>query len=83
MVGVFIKNNLLIEIRIEMIRKKMIKAGLSKGFSHPRTLFLSEKLDKLLNRYQRYNKKNKALQISYKTKSIRKGIGTIYSKRKI
>ncbi|WP_077211840.1 aspartyl-phosphate phosphatase Spo0E family protein [Bacillus dakarensis] len=41
-----------IEIRIEKLRKEMIKAGLSEGFTHPSTILLSKKLDRLMNLYQ-------------------------------
>lgn len=36
-------------IKIETLRKKMISVGLSKGFTSPETIKLSETLDKLLN----------------------------------
>lgn len=38
--------------QIEALRSKLIKCGLEKGFNHPATIELSQKLDKLLNKVQ-------------------------------
>ncbi|UOE53230.1 aspartyl-phosphate phosphatase Spo0E family protein [Bacillus sp. CMF12] len=38
---------------IDVLRKKMISVGKSKGLSHPETLMYSEELDKLIYRVQR------------------------------
>jgi hypothetical protein len=40
-------------IKIETLREKMVSVGLSKGFSSPETIRLSENLDKLLNIQQK------------------------------
>ncbi|WML24736.1 aspartyl-phosphate phosphatase Spo0E family protein [Neobacillus sp. OS1-33] len=36
-------------IQIENLRNKMVRAGLSKGFTSAETVTLSERLDKLIN----------------------------------
>ncbi|WP_458412759.1 aspartyl-phosphate phosphatase Spo0E family protein [Schinkia sp. CFF1] len=38
--------------QIEGLRSNLIKSGLEKGFNHPTTIKLSQKLDKLLNKVQ-------------------------------
>lgn len=47
--GVTIMNNLDLNIKIEQVRQTMISLGMSKGFTSPETIQLSERLDKLLN----------------------------------
>lgn len=39
--------------KIQILRRKMIRCGQLKGYTHPETLKFSEKLDKLIFRYQR------------------------------
>lgn len=42
--------------RIEVLRKKMAKVTLNKGFTHKESIALSQELDELLNHYQRMGK---------------------------
>lgn len=42
-------NNLALSKKIEQLREKMITVGMSKGFTSPETVKLSENLDKLIN----------------------------------
>jgi len=42
---------------IEFIRQEMIKTGLKYGFSHPRTVQMSQLLDQLLNEYDKMRNK--------------------------
>lgn len=44
-----IMNNLALSKKIEQLREKMITVGMSKGFTSPETVKLSENLDKLIN----------------------------------
>lgn len=37
---------------IERLRTELIRSGLEKGLTHPNTVELSQKLDKLLNEYK-------------------------------
>jgi hypothetical protein len=38
-----------LEMEIESLRKEMMEVGLKKGLSHSHTIYLSQKLDQLLN----------------------------------
>lgn len=42
-----------IEMQIEQLRSDLIKCGMEKGFTHPTTIELSQKLDKMLNKLRR------------------------------
>lgn len=39
--------------QIDNLRRKMIETGAKKGLSHPETVKCSEKLDKLIYKYQK------------------------------
>jgi stage 0 sporulation regulatory protein len=41
-----------LEKEIETLRKKMIAVGMTKGFTHPETVQVSQELDELMNRAQ-------------------------------
>lgn len=48
----FTKSNSLF-CKIQALRKRMIQSGQKKGYTHPETLKVSQKLDKLIFKYQR------------------------------
>lgn len=41
------------EMKIENVRKQMVKTAMQKGLSHPSTIKLSQQLDGLLNGYNK------------------------------
>ncbi|WP_458414778.1 aspartyl-phosphate phosphatase Spo0E family protein [Schinkia sp. CFF1] len=45
-----------IEFDINKLKVKLIKCGMEKGLTHPTTIALSQKLDKLLNKIQSFKK---------------------------
>lgn len=53
------------EMKIENVRKQMVKTAMQKGLSHPSTIRLSQQLDGLLNGY---NKKSTKSYIQIKRK---------------
>jgi hypothetical protein len=46
----------LLESKIERTRDQMVTTGMDKGLSHPDTIELSQKLDRLLNEQMKLNK---------------------------
>lgn len=48
---------------IEMYRRLMIESGMKEGLSHPKTVDLSQKLDKLLNQYRGITKKSEKVAL--------------------
>lgn len=46
-----------VKMKIEMLRMKLAESATVKGYNHQDTIIISQKLDKILNDYERYFKK--------------------------
>ncbi|WP_353050394.1 aspartyl-phosphate phosphatase Spo0E family protein [Bacillus sp. ISL-45] len=60
---IFVKGGLIMKCRkecllliIEHFRKKLIEVGTSEGYNNTKTILLSQKLDKVILKYQKLNK---------------------------